>query len=255
MLYMAVKIPHAEMVLPQEYLAPFIGRYPEPKSWAPGQHYGEQPYPRAALAAMITHLDTGVGELMQLLEELGIDDNTIVIFTSDNGPHVEGGNDPDFFNSNGGLRGYKRDLYEGGIRVPFIARWPGRINPGRVSDHVSALWDMHPTFCRLAGVEADSDMHGLSILPTLKGGKQEKHPYLYWEFHERGGRQAVRIDNWKGVKYGLDSGEAELELYNLNIDPSETMDVAAEHPDIVNKIEQIMVEARVPSEAFPFPTD
>jgi len=255
MLYLAVKIPHAEMVLPEEYLASFRGKFPEPKPHPPGQHYGEQSHPRAAFAAMVTHLDSGIGQLMQLLNELGIDDNTMVIFTSDNVPHREGGHDPEFFNSNGGLRGFKRDLYEGGIRVPFIARWPGKIKPGTISDHLAAHWDMYPTFCDLAGTKPEAGIDGISILPALTGKKQPKHEYLYWEFHELGARQAVRLGKWKGVKYNLREGNTQLELYNLETDVAEANNVAADYPEIVSRIEQIMVEARVPSVDFPFPAD
>lgn len=255
MLYMAYAIPHAEMVLPEEYIEPFRGKYPEPKPHPPGQHYGEQSHPRAALAAMITHLDSDIGRLMQLLKDLGIDDNTIVIFTSDNGPHVEGGNDPEFFNSNGGLRGFKRDLYEGGIRVPFIARWPGRINPGATSDHISAHWDMYPSFCELAGIHPESNIDGISILPALTGKEQTAHEYLYWEFHEQGARQAVRMGKWKGVKYNLREGNRQLELFNLETDKAETTDVAQKYPEITARIEQILAETRVSSPEFPFPAD
>ena len=255
MLYMAYAIPHAELVLPEEYLEPFKGQFPEPKPWPAGQHYGEQAYPRAALAAMITHLDSDIGRLMELLKELGIDENTLVIFTSDNGPHVEGGNDPVFFNSNGGLRGFKRDLYEGGIRVPFIARWPGKINPGTTSSHISAHWDMLPTFLEVAGINPVNGIDGISMVPELTGKKQTRHEYLYWEFHELGARQAVRMNKWKGVKYNLRQGDAALELYDLEKDPAETVNLAGNHPEIVTRLEQIMKEARVPSAEFPFPAD
>lgn len=255
MLYLAIKIPHAEMVLPEEYLEPFRGKFPEPKPHPPGQHYGEQSHPRAAFAAMVSHLDSGIGQLMQLLNELGIDNNTIVIFTSDNGPHREGGHDPEFFNSSGGQRGFKRDLYEGGIRVPFIARWPGKIKPGTKSDHISAHWDMYPTFCELAGIQIKDNIDGISILPELTGKEQSAHEYLYWEFHEQGSRQAVRMGNWKGVKNNLREGNARIELYNLETDVAETYDLAADYPDIVSRIELILAEARVPSPEFPFPAD
>lgn len=255
MLYMAYAIPHAELVLPNEYLDPFKGKFPEPNPWPEGQHYGAQTHPRAALAAMISHLDGDVGKLFGLLTELGIDDNTLVIFTSDNGPHKEGGNDPDFFNSNGGLRGYKRDLYEGGIRVPFIARWPGKIEAGSESSHMAAHWDMFPTFCDLVGANAPQVSDGISMAPLLMGNDQPKHEYLYWEFHELGGRQAVRLNNWKGVKYNLKEGNSKLELYNLANDLAESIDVADEYHEIVDQIEKIMLEARVNSPSFPFPAD
>ncbi len=253
-LYLAYAIPHAELLLPETYLEPFIGRYPEPKPF-PGDGYGAQEHPRAAFAAMVTHLDSDVGRLMQLLKELGIDDNTLVIFTSDNGPHLEGGNDPDFFNSNGPFRGYKRDLYEGGIRVPFVARWPGVIEAGRESAHLTAFWDMYPTFCEIAGVEMPPNLDGISILPELAGKKQSSHEYLYWEFPALKGRQAVRMDNWKGVRYDLADGNRDIELYNLADDPGETRNVAGEKPEIVNRIKTIMKEAHTPSPVFPLPVD
>lgn len=255
MLYMAYAIPHAEMVLPDEYLETYRGKYPEPNPWPADRHYGEQAFPRAALAAMITHLDADIGRLMALLREIGIDDNTLVIFTSDNGPHVEGGNDPEFFNSNGGLRGFKRDLYEGGIRVPFIARWPSRIQPGKVSDHIAALWDMYPTFCELAGANYESEIDGISMVPALNGKNQTAHEYLYWEFHELGARQAVRLGRWKGVMYNLNKGNALLELYDLQNDPAESNNLAVSHPEVVVEIEKLMQKARVPSQLFPFPAD
>ena len=253
-LYLAYTIPHAEMVLPDEYLDPFIGRYPEPDPF-PGGHYSAQKHPRAALAAMISHLDSDVGRLMQLLRELEIDKNTLVIFTSDNGPHLEGGNDPDFFNSNGPYRGYKRDLYEGGIRVPFVAAWPGVIEEGRVSDHVSAMWDMYPTFCEVAGVEPKKETDGISLLPELKDETQTVHNHLYWEFPPFGGRQAVRMGKWKGVRYNMDEGNREIELYNLENDPGETENIADQHPKITEEIRKLMKTSREPSPLFEFPLD
>lgn len=256
-LYMAYAIPHAEMVLPKEYLEPFIGRYPEPNPWPAGHSYGEQPYPRAALAAMITHLDSDVGRIMDLLAQLGIDDNTLVIFTSDNGPAVEGGNDPAFFNSSGGMRGTKRDLYEGGIRVPFVARFRGVIPKGLETGHISAFWDIFPTFSELAGAAADVETDGISLVPVFMGqaDKQSKHEYLYWEFHELGARQAVRMEQWKGVRYNLADGNRDVELYNLDNDPGETTNIASDYPDVVARISEIMRSARVASSEFPFPMD
>ena len=253
-LFLAYTIPHAEMVIPDKYLEPFIGKYPEPSPF-PGDHYGAQEHPRAALAAMITHLDSDVGRLKSLLKELEIDENTLVIFTSDNGPHIEGGNDPDFFNSNGPFRGYKRDLYEGGIRVPFVAKWPGIIEKGRVSNHVSAMWDIYPTFCEIAGIDVPKGLDGISMLPELKGEQQPQHDYLYWEFHEKGDRQAVRKGKWKGVRYDLAKGNREVELYNLESDPGETKNIADQHPEIAKTIREIMISSRKPSPIFEFPLD
>jgi arylsulfatase A-like enzyme len=159
------------------------------------------PEPEKGFAAMMRNIDGDVGKVLAKLKELGLDEDTLVIFASDNGPHKEGGHNPDFFDSNGELRGIKRDLYDGGVRVPFIARWPGKIEAGSNSGHVSAFWDMLPTFCELAGVEAMSDHDGVSMVPTLLGkGVQVEHDYLYWWFGEQGGREAVLKDGWKAVR-------------------------------------------------------
>lgn len=201
------------------------------------------------MAAMVSRLDRDVGRLLDLLDELGIADNTVVLFTSDNGPHREGGNDPDFFDSNGPLRGIKRDLYEGGIRVSMIARWPERIIAGAVTDHPSAFWDFMPTACEIAGIEAPAGIDGISYLPTITGGEQPEHDYLYWEFHERAAsNQAVRTDNWKGVRHGPSSP---LELYDLDTDIGEQNDIAAGHPEVVGRIEEIMERARGESQIWP----
>ena len=164
--------------------------------------YGTQEESHAAFAAMVTLLDKQVGEVLDKLKTLGLDQNTLVIFSSDNGPHLEGGADPDYFDSNGRLRGYKRDVYEGGIREPMIARWPGKIQPASQTDLISAFWDVMPTVADLAGVQAPEQIDGISFLPTLLGQRnQKKHNYLYWEFHEQGGRQAIRKEDWKLVRY------------------------------------------------------
>ena len=198
---------------------------------------------------MVTMLDDHVGQIVAKLEELGIADNTLIIFTSDNGPHQEAGHDPEFFNSNGALRGFKRDLYEGGIRVPMMARWPGVIAPGSATDHISAFWDVMPTVAEIAGAEVPADVDGISFLPTLRGdGNQAEHEYLYWEFHERGGRQGIRKGNWKGVKYDINKiANAKLELYDLEADPGETTDLASKYPAIVKELETLMTEANTPS--------
>ncbi len=253
-LYLAYTIPHAEMRLPEAYMEPFINRYPEPNPF-PGGHYGAQQHPRAAFAAMVTHMDRDIGRLMQLLKDLGLDENTLVVFTSDNGTHVEGGNDPDFFDSNGPLRGYKRDLYEGGIRVPFIARWKNVIEPGRESNHISAFWDMYPTFCELAGKQPEKNTDGISMVPEFTGKEQPRHDYLYWEFPVLGGRQAVRMGKWKGLRYNLAEGNRNIELYNLDTNPGETRNVAENHPEVLSKISAAMQEAHEPSPVFKLPID
>lgn len=255
-------IPHAELAAPDSLIEkyrsllppgePYEG-YDEGPDYRRGP-YGSQAHPRAAFAAMMEVLDHQVGEIIATLEELNLTENTLIIFTSDNGPHREGGADPDFFDSNGPLRGYKRDLYEGGIRVPMIARWPGKVQAGATAGHVSAFWDLMPTVAELAGTKAPEGIDGVSFLPTLLGQEvQPRHDYLYWEFHEKGGRVAVRKDNWKGVKYGvLEDPDTPLELYNLADDVGETSDLAAQYPDVVAALEDILRKARTPSAVFNF---
>lgn len=262
-LFVASIIPHAELAAPKEYMDQFKGKFSKGKSYqgAEGEHYsdgsgkyGTQENPRQAYAAMVTLLDDQVGEIMDKVKELGLEDNTLIIFTSDNGPHIEGGNDPDFFNSNGPLKGTKRDLYEGGIRVPMIAKWPEKIKAGTKSDHVSAFWDIFPTFSEIAEVEVPENLDGVSFLSELLGkSDQKKHEYLYWEFHEKGGRQAVRKGNWKAVKYNvLEKPNNPLELYDLENDIGESNDLAKAHPELVEEMEGIFKEARTPSEIFIF---
>lgn len=204
--------------------------------------------PEKNFAAMITRMDADVGKLLAQLKKSGQEENTLVIFTSDNGPHREGGHSAEFFQSSGPLRGIKRDLYEGGIRVPMLARWPDRIKPGQVSDQVWAFWDFLPTAAELAGVPPPAGIDGISMLPALLGRPQKSHEYLYWEFHERGFHQAVRWGDWKGVRFGR---KAPLELYDLKTDLGEKNNVAAQHRDIVAKIEQLLARARTDSQEFP----
>ena len=261
--YVASIIPHAELAAPEALIKKYRNKFLPEKifngvddglNYRKGS-YGSQSESHAAFVAMIDLLDQQVGEIMDKVEELGIADNTIIIFTSDNGPHKEGGADPDYFNSNGQLRGTKRDLYEGGIRVPMIAKWPGKIKEGSKTDHISAFWDVFPTFADIAGVEVPKNIDGISFLPTLLGKKenQKEHAYLYWEFHEKGGRQAVRMGDWKAVKYNvLKNPNVPLELYNLANDIGEKNNVANEFPEIVKQIEGIFKEARTPSEVFTF---
>jgi arylsulfatase A-like enzyme len=208
------------------------------------------PQPEKNFAAMITRMDRDVGQLMDQLKKMGVSDNTLVIFTSDNGPHQEGGHKSDFFDSNGPLRGIKRDLTEGGIRVPMIARWPGKVKAGTASDQVWAFWDFLPTACELAGVEAPNRLDGISMAPALLGHPQRNHEYLYWEFHERGFDQAVRMGDWKGIRKGR---RGAIELYDLKIDIGEANNVAPKHPDVVARIAKIMAEARTESKEFPVP--
>jgi arylsulfatase A-like enzyme len=190
-----------------------------------------------------------VGKILDRLKELKIDDNTIVMFTSDNGPHKEGGVDPKFFESSGLLRGIKRDLYEGGIRVPMVVRWPAKIKPGRVSDLVWAFWDFLPTACQIAGVSPPPKLDGLSMLPGLLGQTQStRHNYLYWEFHEGGFKQALRLGDWKAVRLQADGP---LKLYDLQIDLGEKHNVADKYSQVVARIEKFMKSARADSAEFP----
>jgi arylsulfatase A-like enzyme len=261
-LYVASIIPHAELAAPEEVLKNHRGKYPPEKKYkgVDGPEYGQGEYAsqnetHAAFAAMIDVLDMQVGEIMKKVEELGIAENTIIIFTSDNGPHTEGGADPDYFNSNGSFRGTKRDLYEGGIRVPMIAKWPNKIEPGSKTTHLSAFWDIFPTFMEIVGGENPDDLDGISFLPTLYGKeeKQIQHDYLYWEFHEKGGRQAVRKGNWKAVKNNvLKAPNAPMELYNLSKDIGEKNNLANQHPEVIKEMKAIFKDARTPSNIFSF---
>ncbi len=262
-LFYPTTIPHAELFAKEKYMNMFRGKF-EPEKQFKGKDngpefrlgpYGSQPESHAAFAAMINELDDYVGEILQKLEELGLAENTIVIFASDNGPHLEGGADPDYFNSNGELKGYKRDMYEGGIRTPLLIRWPGKVKPGSVSNHVSAFWDFMPTLAQITGGETPDGTDGISFLPVLLGkeSKQKQHEYLYWEFHEQGGKVAVRMGNWKAVKRDIDkSPQLATELYNLENDISETNNVALSNPEIIRRMEEIFKVAHTPSEVFPF---
>ncbi len=261
--YIPIVIPHAELFVPDDDIfSQFLGKYPEePHVGRPGADYGpemsigqycSQEHPHATFASMVHRIDMYVGQIIHTLDELGIAENTIVMFTSDNGPHREGGADPEFFNSNGGLRGIKRDLYEGGIRVPFIVSWPGTIKGGEVTNHISAFWDVLPTVADVAGFEI-KDSDGISFLPTLLQQDQEPHDFLYWEFHEQGGKQAILKDEWKAVRLEVGKDpQGPLELYNLRVDPFEKEDVAGQHPDLVEQFSRLMETERVPSDNFNF---
>lgn len=237
-LYFPSTLPHANDEAGDRGMEiPSLGQYAD-KNW---------PFPEKAKAAMITRLDRDVGRIMAELQQLSLADQTIVVFTSDNGPHAEGGVDPAFFDSGGPLRGLKRDLYEGGIRVPMIVRWPGHIAPGSVSDHIGYFGDFMATAAQIAGVRPPAGLQSISFLPTLLGHpqKQPRHTYLYWEFYERRSAQAVRLGEWKAVRSPMLTGP--IELYNLGTDPGEKHDVAADHPDIVARMQTLMQQAHVPS--------
>ncbi len=242
-LYYPSTIPHANNELTRE-----SGNGMEVPEDAP---YSDKPWPQPDknFAAMVTRLDRDVGTILAKLKTLGLENNTLVIFTSDNGPHKEGGNHPDFFHSSGPLRGIKRDLYEGGIRVPAMARWPAVIQPDQVSNQPWAFWDFLPTCAEVAGVKPPAAMDGISIVPALKGQPLTGREYFYWEFHEKGFTQAVRLGDWKGVRRATLANP--IELYNLAGDLGETKDVAAQHPEIVQKIAAILRTAHIDSPDYP----
>ncbi len=238
-LYLTMTIPHANNEAGNNGMeVPSLGDYAG-LDW---------PEPQKGHAAMISRMDGDIGLLLQRLQALGIDQQTLVLFTSDNGPHREGGNNPDFNDSNGPLRGIKRDMYDGGIRVPLIARWPGRVEAGTTTDHVSAFWDFLPTACELSGIQPPQGLDGISYLPTLLGkpGEQKQHEYLYWECQNL---RAVRLGKWKAVQR---SPKDKLELYDLRGDLGETSDIADANPEVVKKAQAAFDEAHTESEHFPF---
>ena len=233
-LYYALNIPHANNEGGRNGMeVPSYGPYAS-KDW---------PDPEKGFATMIAFIDNYVKEVFQKLKAEGLDKNTLVMFTSDNGPHQEGGHQMEYFDSNGQLRGKKRDLYEGGVRVPTIAWWPGVVKAGTESDHVSAFQDILPTFAEIAGV-TPPQTDGISMLPTLTGkGEQKKHPHLFWEFYEGGGKKAVLKGKWKGIRLNtFKKPDGPIELYDITKDLSEQTNVAAGHPDIVADMARIMKE-------------
>jgi|GEM_PF-499831 len=239
-LYLAYTIPHAALQVPD--LEPYGGR-----AWSED---------KKRYAAMITRMDRDIGTIKDLLRELGMDGNTLVIFSSDNGPHAEGGAHPSYFRSAGPFRGMKRDLYEGGIRVPMIAWWPGVIKARSRTSHVSAFWDILPTLAELAGAGIPGGIDGISLVPVLLGrpGDQKNHESLYWEFHEQGGKQAVRWGKWKALQLNVRlDPDAPLELYNLESDPGEKQNLAGKYPDVVREMEVLMRASRTESKEFPLP--
>ncbi|GAA4428926.1 arylsulfatase [Bremerella cremea] len=255
-LYLPFAIPHLSIQVPDEDLQQYADM---PESDYVHKGYLQHPKPHAGYAAMITHMDRDIGMILDTIKAKGLDDNTVVMFSSDNGPTYDrlGGSDSEFFESSANFKGLKGSLYEGGIRVPLIVRWPGKIKPDTVTHHIAAFYDLLPTVAQIADVKAPADIDGTSFLPTLLGEKQPEADYMYWEFRAYGGQQAVRMGDWKGIRQNMmrpkrpDAGK--LELYNLKEDPSESNDVAASHPEVVAKIEAAMKEAHTPSEMFPIP--
>ena len=248
-LYYASPIPHVAIQAPWDDIHAY------PADWDQEHYLGQKSYlphprPRAAYAAMITRLDEEIGALLDELDKQGVADNTIVIVSSDNGTTYAGGVDYDFFDSTAHLRGLKGSLYEGGVRVPMVVRWPGQVEPGSTTDFISGFQDILPTIADITGAEAvESDGH--SILPTLKGLQQPPHGPMYWEI---GSKQAVRDGRWKAVRNGLRKGDMTIQLFDLETDPSESRDVAAEHPEVLERMATLMTELRTPSKQFPLPS-
>ena len=258
-LYFPTTLVHLALHIPDEALEPYLGKWDE-TPFTGGRGYTPHMTPRAAYAAMVSRLDKDAGRIVALVDELGLAEDTLIMFSSDNGTtHLDREVDAEFFKSVGPLRGLKGSLYEGGIRVPMIARWHGAIEPGTVTDHVSAFWDVMPTIAEITGTTPPEDIDGISFAPTLFGQpeRQKEHDYLYWEFPGYGGQHAVRMGDWKAVRQNLlkrnNPDPLAIELYNLADDIGETNDVAAEHPDLVARFRKIMKEARTPSDLFAMP--
>lgn len=266
-LYYPTNLPHAELIVPDDDIyrnnlgkisdeRPYTGKGNGKENYGANMviaNYCLQPKPRTTYASMVGRIDKYVGEICTLINELGLEENTIIIFASDNGPHPAGGADPDFFNSTGGFRGLKRDLYEGGLRTPMIVKWKGHVAPSSESHHISSFCDVKPTLADIAGVRITEECDGISFLPELTGKKQKKHKYLYWEFHEGGGSQAVRMNRWKGVRLKMtDNKNAPIELYDIENDPKEQYNIADRYPKTVKKISYIMDKSHTKSKRFPF---
>lgn len=241
-LYYASPLPHVPLQAPQKWIEYYKKKIGPEEPYTKGGYYPNQ-HPKATYAAMISYLDEQVGDIVALLKEKGMYDNTIIMFSSDNGPSYAGGAEPVYFNSANPFRGElgrgKGFLYEGGIRVPMIASWPNHIKPGTTSEHISVFYDMYNTIADIAQF-SDKTNDGLSFYNDLLEKKQLKHDFVYWEFPESGGQQALRMDDWKAVKFNLKKGTSQLELYNLKSDPTEKYNVASKYPDIITKIESIL---------------
>jgi len=244
-LYWASPIPHVALQAPARWVEYYVDKFGDEEPYLGEAGYFPCRYPRATYAAMVSYLDERIGQLIETLKNEGKYENTLIIFSSDNGPTYNGGTDSPWFRSGGPFkseRGWaKAFLHEGGIRVPMIASWPGKISSGTTSDHLSAFWDLLPTLCEAAGAGLPEGLDGISYLPELQGsGEQGKHAYLYWEYPASGGQQAVRMDHWKAIRKNIQEGNSTLELYNLEEDLQEQHDVAAEEPELIHRMESIM---------------
>ena len=250
-LYWSTPLPHVALQAPQRWVDHYVKKFGDETPYDGKAGYFPHRYPHACYAAMVSYLDEQVGLLVQQLKARGIFDDTLIVFTSDNGPTFNGGTDSPWFNSGGPFKSEpgwgKCSLHEGGIRVPLVASWPRRIKAGSESGHVCAFWDLLPTFCEAAGAPVPADSDGLSFLPALCGrGAKRAHDYLFWEYPEAGGQQAVRQGRWKALRTGIRKGNGLTALYDLDADPREERDVAAQHPDRVRRLEALMRGARVP---------
>lgn len=262
-LYLPFIVPHVAVQVPEDSLAEYKGKLGDDPPYDGGKGYQPHPTPHAAYAAMVTRMDRTVGRIVEKLKALGLEKDTLVLFTSDNGPtHDVGGADSTFFHSAAKLRGLKGSLYEGGIRVPLIAYWPGKVPAKRVCDERYYFPDVLPTLCDLAGAKTPQALDGVSLVPALLGKlvpgspeyRTQTHAYLYWEFPGYGGQQAVIERQWKAVRQNLAKGVVKTELYDLATDEGETTDVAAKHPDVVGALEALMKTVRKPNPDFPLQT-
>lgn len=239
-------LPHVPLQAPERWVKHYVDKFGDETPYTGNKGYFPCRYPHATYAAMISYWDEQVGALIQQLKDLGIYENTLIIFTSDNGPTFNGGTDSPWFDSAkpfSSEQGWgKTSLREGGIRVPMIATWPEQIKPGTTTNHISAFWDVMPTFAEIAGATV-SQTDGLSFLPVLQGKPQPEHKYLYWEYPENGGSKAIRSGDWKGYIPDIKKGNTQMSLYNLKDDPNELHDIATEHPNIVKQLEQMMLNA------------
>jgi arylsulfatase A len=260
-LYYATTVPHLALQVPADSLQEYAGKFEE-TPYQGDRNYLPHRQPRAAYAAMITRMDRDFGKLLAQIHQLGLDDRTIVVFTSDNGPLYDqlGGTDTDFFNSAAGMRGRKGSYYEGGIRVPCLVRWNGRIAPGTTTDRITGAEDWLPTLLELAGAKdtTPDDLDGISFAPTLLGQSQAARPFLYRESPSYGGQQSVREGNWKAIRQNLNppprsknQQPGAIELYDLAADPGETTDLAEQHPEIVARLQAILEAQHTKSDLFP----
>lgn len=256
-LYFASPIPHVPLQAPQRWVDYYREKFGEEEPYLGDKGYFPNRTPRATYAAMVSYLDESVGKLIETLKEMGQYENTLILFSSDNGPTYNGGSDSAFFDSaapfNSDYGWAKGFVNEGGLRVPMIAAWPGKITAGQSTDHISAFWDVLPTLCDATGATIPADTDGISFLPTLLGQEgQEVHEFLYWEFPSYTGQQAVRMGKWKGIRKNIFKGNMDIQLFNLETDPREETNVAANHPDIVENIKTVMAQEHAPAELEKF---